>query len=78
MKYEVGDKLRIVKKEYRQDIYDLLVMKDWVLTIKEVEKYGKIWPVRYYTMKEVPCKWRPEQIEDYEDPINSRFEILDL
>ena len=79
MKYKVGDKVKLVEnEEIRQDIKEWMASKNWIATIKEVEDNGEVWPIRYYLINEAPCKWEPKDIEDYEDPIENRFEILGL
>jgi len=79
MKYKVGDKVKLVENEkIRQDIKELMITKNWIATITSVEENGKVWPIRYYLIKEAPCKWETKHIEDYADPIFTRWEILDL
>lgn len=79
MRYKIGDKVKLVASEkIRQDIKEWMASKNWIATIKEVEEQGDIYPEKYYRIEEAPCKWLPGHIEDYADPINDRFEILDL
>lgn len=79
MRYEIGDKVRLVaSEEIRQDIKEWMEGKNWIATIKKVEENYKYHPVKHYEIEEAPCFWEPKDIEDYADPINSRFEILDL
>ena len=78
MRYEVGDEVRIIPDEYREDLRRALLSLDWIVTIKEVVEDGDIYPERYYRIKELPCKWLPCDISDFADPIENRYEILDL
>ena len=94
MIYKVGDKVIIktweeMEKEYgtntpwtiavrhgfNKDMEDTLskISPHRVLTIRKVEN-------ERYKMEEISYAWCDDMIEDYEelDPINSRFEIMDL
>jgi hypothetical protein len=75
MKYKVGDRIRVKKKYgYRDDIMETLIRTNYVLTINRIVESGS-----YYEMiEENLATWHEMYIEDLYDPIENRFEILDL
>ena len=79
MKYVKGDDVKIVEQEYRQDFYDVLLLKNWIATIDNVIENNDRYPEKYYRIKEfLGLNILPEDIEDYADPIRNRFDILDI
>ena len=81
MKYKVGDRVKLVEGDYREDIVEWMSSKKWIATIKEVVEDSDTYPTKYYLLEEdqaLPCKWLPKYIENFADFINNRFEILDL
>ncbi len=79
MKYVKGDSVKMVEQKYRQDFYDVLLSKKWIATIDNVIENNDRYPEKYYTIKEfLGLNILPRHIEDYADPIRSRFDIMDI
>ncbi len=77
MKYKVGDKVKLKVL----DSYCMEAVRD----IKKINGIGTIREISentYYYMEEIGWNWTDKQVEEYKEPvyepINSRFEILDL
>ena len=91
MKYKVGDKV-IIKKDpsYHPVVQVALEKHNWILTIVSIESspLGAAFP--YYIMKEISWHWNDGHIQKRctktkercglkpPEPIENRFEILDL
>ena len=86
MKYKVGDKVILQKLETTcsEAIKDINNLEDGQATIIEMEKIGSKTEISiYYRTKETRhWLWGEENIlclaKDYFDPIESRFDIIDL
>lgn len=80
MKYKVGDKAR-VKDDFLGPLnamYCLEKLPSRIVTVKKVHNY-------YYEMEEIRWGWREDVLEDCAEeqkkifePIQSRFDILDI
>ena len=79
MRYKVGQKVEVISEEYwGEPLKKILKMRNNILTISKVMKveYGYC-----YYMTEVPSNtvlWVDEEILGIVDPVEDRFEILDL
>ena len=83
MKYKIGDKVKIIENgNWDKVVVKALKKINWIATIEKVlETSGGY--AGFYIMEEVDFHWRDIHIErlyieDPEDLINDRFEILDL
>ncbi len=79
LKYKPGDKV-VVREDMRyiSTLRQQLRELNYILTIKEI-----LGDDNYYSMEEVGCGWTEIYIiklyeEFIDDPINSRFDIIDI
>jgi hypothetical protein len=89
MKYEIGDKVEIEKDhEYNDEALSGLIENNYILTITSKHPDNQLMETGFYRVKEfdfmvwreeyIKCLYKEPIIEQVLDPINSRFDILDL
>lgn len=84
MKYNIGNKVKIVSKEFLTGTANLLVVEKYLesLSPKRILTIDRIFGDLYF-MKKNDWGWYEDEVEclareEIFDPVENRFEILDL